>query len=117
MVTNDGKKSDPPLGRRRRLRQPLIWRGPCLVNWQLYSSHPERSPAEAALDRAFAAAVARLQADLAAGKPKAGALSRAFHKGMGPTMHRWGHVGAVDTEPCANVRLAFAELAERYAAS
>jgi len=104
----------PTLARRRRFRHPPIWRARQRVNWQLYSPHPHRRRAEAALDRAFAAAAARLRADLAAGKPKTSALSRAFHKGMGLSMHRWGHVGALDTEPCANVRLAFAELAQGY---
>ncbi len=111
------QKPSPPPARRRRFRHAPIWRARRRVNWQLYSSHPQRLRAEAALDRAFAAAAARLRADLAAGRPKVAALSRAFHEGMGPTMHQWGHVGAVDTEPCANVRLAFAELAGRYSAS
>lgn len=101
--------------RRRSARIP-IWRVPGRVNWELYRC-PGWRCAERQLDQAFDRAAAWLAAALSAGLPLDTALDRAFHEKMGPTMHSCAEWGAVDTEPCANVRLALAELSSRYVGS
>ena len=91
----------------RKPRSP--WRSPGLVDWSLYK-HRERATAESELDDAFAKTVVWLRAQLLAGHPVHELLQESFDR-IGPTMHRWADLGAVDTEPCANVSLALAAMA------
>lgn len=93
----------------RATRRRSPWRGPGLVDWSLYDD-PEQTAAQAELDRAFARTVVWLRVQLIAGLPAGPLVAEAFDR-IGPTMHRWGALGAVDTEPCANVRLALAAMA------
>ncbi len=98
-----------------------IWRAPTLVNWCLLggdsSEDPEeaaradaaRDKAEADLDAAFAKTSAWLRAQLQAGRRDA--LDEAFDDHLGPVMLAHIRSGAMDTEPCANVRLALREVA------
>ena len=100
-----------------------IWRAPSLVNWCLLggdsSEDPEeaaradaaRDKAEADLDAAFAKTSAWLRAQLQAGRR--GALDEAFDDHLGPVMLAHIRSGAMDTEPCANVRLALREVASQ----
>lgn len=102
-----------------------IWRAPSLVNWCLLggdsSEDPEeaaradaaRDKAEAELDAAFTKTCVWLRAQLQAGRSRRDALDEAFDDHLGPVMLAHIRSGAMDTEPCANVRLALREVASQ----
>ena len=86
-----------------------IWRAPGRVAWSLYAG-PQKRQALAELDRAFELAVTWMRMHVRHEGPSPEILDAAFDA-MGRTLRRWAHLGAMDTEPLANVRRALASTA------
>lgn len=83
-----------------------IWRAPGRVAWSLYAG-PQKRQAIAELDRAFELAVAWMRMHIRHEGPSPEILDAAFFA-LDRTLRRWAHLGAMDTEPLANVRRALA---------
>lgn len=92
------------------MRRKSIWRAKGRVQWALYDG-PEKRQALAELDQAFDLAVFWMAGDIGPDGPKPDSIAAAFGA-LGGTLRKWAHVGAMDTEPLANVRLALAARAE-----
>lgn len=88
------------------MRRKSIWRAPGRVAWSLYES-PQRRQAHVELDQAFELAVDWMRLHVGREGPSPEILDAAFGA-LGRTLRRWAHLGAMDTEPCENVRLALA---------
>lgn len=86
---------------------PRIWRAPGRVNWQLYD-HPLKRQAIAELDEVFGLAIEWISRNVRPGEqPSQESLDAAF-AALDRNLRRWAPLGAMDTEPLANVRLALA---------
>lgn len=96
---------------------PSPWRAPGLIAWEIYEQDtPTATQALSELDEGFARAVEVLKRDLGRGLAPERAVARAFDS-QGGVLFRWAGLGALDTEACANTRLALREFAERVPAT
>ena len=92
------------------MRRKSIWRAKGRVQWALYNA-PEKRQAIAELDHAYNLAVFWMAGDIGPEGPRPEIIDAAFGA-LGGTLRKWAHLGAMDTEPLANVRLALAASAE-----
>lgn len=82
------------------------WRAPGRVNWALFNvPRRQHDQAERGLDAAFDLECEIAQLRIDKGWPRKLAAEAAFDA-IGVTMRKYMKTGAMDTEPCANVRLA-----------
>lgn len=90
-----------------------IWRAPGRVAWSLCES-PQRRQAHRELDHAFDLAVDWMRLHIGNDGASPEILDAAFGA-LGRTLRRWAHLGAMDTEPSANVRRALADRGQAIA--